>query len=410
MANADDNTQPTRIAVLGSTGSIGTQTLRVVEHLNQQSREYGNEECYEIVGLAAQSNGALLVEQAQKHAGVRSLAVADSSAVIDGFRGEVYRGQDAASELIEETEPDLVIASIVGVAGLQSTLTALEMGIDVALANKETLVAAGPLVTATAERTGARLLPVDSEHAGVWQALQPSERGFEKPPFTCNRDVARVTITASGGALRTWPVERLARATVQEALAHPNWDMGAKVTIDTASMANKALELMEAAHLFGLELDRLDAVVHPQSIVHAVVAFADGSSIAQMAVPDMCAPIQYALTAPERPRGVTRHLSLTESARLDFIEMDPDRYPCFFLGRRAIEEGGSAGAVFNAANEEAVGAFLAGSATFGDISMLIERAMDAVPTRRISTLDDVMNADAAARDSVRTSLETSTRS
>lgn len=405
-----ERAQPKRVVVLGSTGSIGTQTLRVIDHLNRRASDRGEAEPFEVVGLAARSRVDSVIEQARAHLGVQSLAIADDGVRVDGFAGKVFQGSDAAASLVAHAEPDVVVASIVGVAGLRATLTALEMGVDVALANKETLVAAGTLMTAVAERTGARMLPVDSEHAGVWQALHSGARGFVEPPFACGDDVAKITITASGGALRDWPVEKLASATVEEALAHPNWDMGAKVTIDTATMVNKTLELMEAAHLFGVGLDRLDAVVHPQSIVHAVVAFSDGSSVAQLGVPDMCAPIQYALTAPDRPAGVTGMLSLTEAGRLDFIEMDPERYPCYFTGRRAIELGGTAGAVFNAANEVAVEAFVQGRASFGEIHRLIESAMERVSRKEIHTLDDVFDADAAARDVVRSVIGTAATS
>lgn len=394
--------RPVRLVLLGSTGSIGTQTVEVLAGLERSGLRY------EVVGLAAGSNAKLLEAQASA-LGVKRLALADAEVLFNAPDGaSVFRGNDAAEQLVrachEATGVDLVIGAMVGSAGLPATLAALELGIDVAIANKETLVAAGEIVVATARRTGAALLPVDSEHSAVWQCLNSDSTGFRKPPFSCGPEVTRITLTASGGALRDWPLDRIRSATPEEALAHPNWDMGAKVTIDCASLTNKALELVEAAWLFGVGTDRLGALVHPQSIVHSFVEFADRSVVAQLGMPDMKTPIQYALTAPERPIGVAPRLNLRELSRLDFAEPDPERFPALGSGFEVIDRGGTAGAVFNGANEAAVKAFLVGRVDFGTMTDLTRQALDAVGTNPIRSLDDVIEADAEARRFVESRL------
>jgi 1-deoxy-D-xylulose-5-phosphate reductoisomerase len=387
--------RPVRILLLGSTGSIGTQTVEVLAGLERAGRRY------EVVGLAAGSNTALLGAQAAS-LGVQRIAIASVDAPLSAPEGaSALRGPDAAEQLVRSCHDDggvdMVIGAMVGSAGLPATLAALELGIDVALANKETLVAAGQIVVATARRTGAALLPVDSEHSGVWQCLNSDATGFRKPPFAAGPEVTRITLTASGGALRDWPIDRIRRATPEEALAHPNWDMGAKVTIDSASLTNKALELIEAAWLFGVGSDRLGALIHPQSIVHSFVEFSDRSVIAQLGMPDMKTPIQYALTAPDRPIGVAPRLELRQLARLDFAEPDTERFPALQAGFEVIERGGTAGAVFNGANEAAVKAFLAGRVDFGTMTGLARAAMDEIGTSPIRSLDDVLEADTEAR-------------
>lgn len=378
-----------RVIVLGSTGSIGTQTLEVLRALVDQG------EPWRIVGLAAGANHALLFEQAQQWGVTELAARADSQDTPQGVR--LRTGVDAAQRLVEEVECDLIVAAIVGSAGLKATLAGVDLGRDIALANKETLVAAGSIVVERAAKSGARLLPVDSEHAGVWQCLHSSADGFIAPPFTASSDIERVTLTASGGALRDWPLERIENATPEQALAHPNWSMGAKVTIDCASLTNKALELVEARWLFGLTSDRLAAVIHPQSIIHAMVSYRDGSLIAQLGEPDMRCPIQYALTAPRRPKGITQAADLAQIGSLTFAEPDHERFPALGLGFRVIDEGGTSGAVFNAANEAAVEAFLAGRIPFGRIARLTAAAMDALPPSPVRDLEDALAADAEAR-------------
>jgi 1-deoxy-D-xylulose-5-phosphate reductoisomerase len=294
----------------------------------------------------------------------------------------------------------VVLSAIVGAAGLPATLAALDRGIDVALANKEALVAAGSLVVATAERSGAAILPVDSEHAALWMCLSAAPEGFRFPPFTAGEHVARITLTASGGALRAWPAARLASATPDDALNHPNWSMGAKVTLDTATLMNKAFELVEAHWLFGIPAERLCAVVHPQSIVHAIADLADGSSIAQLGLPDMRTPIQYALTAPSRPAGLNAHVSFAELSELTFEAPDLERFPSLGFGHRIVREGGTAGAVVNGANEAAVHAFIDRRVPLPAIHALVEEALTEVGVSPINSLDDVLSADRAARDFV----------
>lgn len=307
-------------------------------------------------------------------------------------------GPDAAERLVREVECDIVMGAIVGAAGLGATLAAVELGRDIALANKETLVAAGEIVVPAAHRSGARLLPVDSEHSAIWQCL--TGLGAEPwPPMSTPACVRKVTLTASGGPFRSWPADRIARATPAEALNHPTWTMGPKVTIDSASLMNKALELIEAHWLFGLLPQQLDILVHPQSIVHALVEHVDGSVIAQLGAPDMRCPIQYALTFPDRSAGPAPKLDLARAGRLDFVRPDYDVFPAPLGAMRVMERGGAAGAIFNAANEAAVEAFLAGAIAFGRIGQLALGALDALadPAPQVGSLADVRAADAEAR-------------
>lgn len=424
-----------RVIILGSTGSIGTQALDVVRHVNAL-HDAGN--CpirLQVVGLAARSRALELFSQAAS-LNVRHLALADE----DGVRAtglatpssaHLRTGPDAAERLVREVECDAVLAAMVGVAGLPATLAAIELGRDVALANKETLVAAGGLVVPAAYRSGARLLPVDSEHSGVWQCLRPADApappnapprdhpthsDAPMPPFVCAEHVARVTLTASGGPFRTWTKDRIATATVQQALKHPTWSMGPKVTIDSASLMNKGLELIEAHWLFGLEPDRLAVLIHPQSIVHALVEYLDGSVIAQLGSADMRTPIMHALLAGSRPPACAPRLDWTTARSLDFEPLDHQRFPAVGLAMRAMRQGGTAGAVLNGANEEAVLAFLrapeaahASNLPFGRIVELVERAMDQVGVRPITSLADVMDADRLARLAIRRSLGSPSR-
>jgi 1-deoxy-D-xylulose-5-phosphate reductoisomerase len=412
---------PRRLIILGSTGSIGTQAIEVVEHL---ARCRGDR--FEVVGLASGRNAEGLSEQARR-LGVRDIAIADERARVDVAGARVRRGPDAAEQLVREVECDIVLGAMVGAAGLPATLAAVELGRHVALANKETLVAAGALVIPAAVKSGSKLLPVDSEHCGVWQCLQSSkhaERGAGGcPPLVCGPEVTKVILTASGGPFRTWDKARIEGASPREALNHPTWSMGPKVTIDSASLTNKALELIEAHWLFGLEPQRLGVLVHPQSVVHALVEYADGNVIAQLGPPDMRSPIQYALTWPARPSGISRKLDWRSLSKLEFAEPDLDRFPALSAGFEVIRRGGTAGAVFNAANEAAVQAFLAGHdlgpggdgrprvcdglrpIPFGQIAQVSRAALDEVGISPLNTLADALAADAEARRFVQRRLE-----
>ncbi len=389
-----------RVIVLGSTGSIGVNTLDVIDHLNRTSPQR-----FRVVGLAAGRNASLLSQQAVRF-GVESVALCEGGCDQLTTTATCFDGPDAALQLVQETDADLVVAAIVGVAGLPATLAALERGTDVALANKETLVAAGELVIPLAQRTGAKLLPVDSEHAAIWQCLlsrgNADTTNDHVVPGIDTAAVRRVVLTASGGPFRDADPADIYDATAEQALNHPTWDMGPKVTIDSATMMNKALELIEAHHLFQLPAERLTALIHPQSVVHGFVEFADHSVLAQLAPPDMRTPIQAALSHPQRPNGCSRQLDWTKLSRLDFTPPDGDRFPALGLAYRVIRVGGTAGAVLNAANEAAVDAFLKPRGTnpavpFGRIVELVAEAMQAVPATPADTLDAVLDADARAR-------------
>lgn len=382
---AADPAAPRRIIVLGSTGSIGTSTLAVVRHLNQAASEPSRRgPRFRVVGLAAGNNRALLDEQRRAWPGAAIAATAAGDSGLD------FAGPDSARHLIDAiAEPgDLVVAAMVGAAGLPATLAAIERGCDIALANKETLVAAGSVVMPAVARRGVALLPVDSEHSALAQALR-SGRSPE--------EVARIVITASGGPFRTWSRERMRAARPEDALRHPTWTMGRKITIDSASMMNKALEIIEAHWLFALPAERIEAVVHPQSIVHSLVEFIDGSTIAQLSPPDMRLPIQTALTWPQRIAGASPTMPWDRPTQLDFEPVDHDRFPAISLAWRVVREGGSAGAVLNAVNEVAVDAFLAERLPFLGIAEIVAEALDALPPRNIGSLDEVLAADREAR-------------
>ena len=379
-------TETRRLIILGSTGSIGTATLEVVAHLAQQD----DGPRYTVAGLAAGSNATLLAQQAEQF-GVHDVALADArstSALPSSLR--IITGPDAALELIDRVaQPgDMVMASMVGVAGLAPVLAAIERGCDIALANKETLVAAGSVVQEAVARKGVKLLPVDSEHSAVFQCLRAGTL----------REVDRLVLTASGGPFRTWSPERTANATLAEALRHPTWQMGRKVTIDSASLMNKGLEVIEAHWLFDLPSDRIDAIVHPQSIVHSFVEFRDGSTIAQLSPPSMKHPIQYALTWPARLTGCCPTIAWDAIRSLEFEPVDHARFPAIKLAKRVIDTGGSSGAIFNAANEVAVEAFIAGSLRFGDIAAVVTDSLDRLHARAVHTLAEVLTADRDARE------------
>lgn len=409
------------VIVLGSTGSIGKQTLEVVAHINALHAAGRSPVALRVVGLAA--GGAhceVLAEQARRF-GVKNIACPremDSGDLPPGAR--VFGGQTSAEDLVRSVDCDLVVAAIVGIAGLPATLAAVQEGRDVALANKETLVAAGSLVIPLARDPVRKvcLLPVDSEHSALWQCLlsglAPREWDEDPrphewcPPWIQARSVRRAVLTASGGPFRGWTRDRIDAATPAEALNHPTWRMGPKVTIDSASLMNKALEVIEAHWLFGLPADRIEVLVHPQSTVHAMVEFDDGSLVAQMAAPDMRTPIQIALTWPRRVQGAGRRVDLGAIGRLDFEPVDHDRFPALRLAYEVIARGGTAGAIFNAANEAAVRAFLAPGPRpplpFGRIPELVEEALGHVTPGPLNTLEDVVQADRRAREFVEARL------
>tara|TARA_B100000700_G_scaffold57596_1_gene62477 strand:+ start:13932 stop:15089 length:1158 start_codon:yes stop_codon:yes gene_type:complete len=342
----------TNIAILGSTGSIGCSTLDVVRACGDRLN---------VIGLTGHSNLELLARQATEFA--PAVVVVSDDQRRSQFQlpsdaaTAVLAGQDGIVDLVTRDDVDVVVSAIVGSAGLRGTWAAIDAGKTIALANKETLVMAGPQVMQLAGDRGVSVLPVDSEHSAIFQAMQggrPSE-------------VERIILTASGGPFRNHSLDQLADVTVQEALAHPTWEMGPKITVDSATMMNKALEIIEARWLFGLSIDKIDVVVHPQSIVHSMVEFCDGSVLAQMSPPDMKLPIQYALSYPRRWQGTAQRLDLTRAFECEFIPPDYERFPALLLGREVAERGGSCGAVLNAANESAVAGFLDGRLKFTQI-------------------------------------------
>ncbi|MDX6617427.1 MAG: 1-deoxy-D-xylulose-5-phosphate reductoisomerase [Solirubrobacterales bacterium] len=367
-----------RVLILGSTGSIGTQALEVIEASNELA----------LAGLCAGSSWELAVAQAKQH-GAPVLAFADAEAAASAgeeWGGAVLSGEDGIRELIAGSQPDLVLNAIVGAAGLGPTIVALTEGIDVALANKESLVVGGELVMALAEATGAQLIPVDSEHSALHQLIRREAPGT----------VERLVLTASGGPFRGRT--DLDGVTREEALAHPTWDMGGKISIDSATLTNKGLELIEAHHLFGVPYEQIEVVVHPQSIVHAMVHLNDGASLAHMGYPDMRVPISYALHYPERMDVPQPALDLAETGELTFEQPDLEAFPCLRLAREAGELGGTAPCVLNAANEVAVEAFLGGELGFTGIPEVTERTLDAMPLRQVTHFQELFDADAAARE------------
>jgi 1-deoxy-D-xylulose-5-phosphate reductoisomerase len=371
-----------KIVIAGSTGSIGTQALDVIERSDE----------LELSGLSAATSWEPLLEQAERF-GVKRIALSDPDAAARASErwtdGEVLAGPEGLVELITGGDCDLVLNALVGSAGLGPTVATVGEGIDLALANKESLVVGGELVTALAEATGAQLIPVDSEHSALYQLI-----GAE-PPGT----VDRLVLTASGGPFRGRT--DLDDVTLEEALKHPTWDMGGKITIDSATLMNKGLELIEAHHLFGVPYERIDVVVHPQSIVHALVHLNDGASLAHLGLPDMRVPISYALHHPERVDVPVPTLDLTEIGQLTFEAPDADAFPCLRLAREAAAAGGTAPCVMNAANEVAVHAFLRGELSFTGIPRVIESTLSELPPTPLRHFSDLYEADSQAREIAR---------
>jgi 1-deoxy-D-xylulose-5-phosphate reductoisomerase len=383
-----------RLAILGSTGSVGTNTLDVVAR---------HPDRYRVTALAAGKNDALLLEQCIAHRPAHAvLANPDSAGRLrralrqSGLATEVHCGAGVLEQIVARDDVDAVMAAIVGAAGLPATIAAARAGKDVLLANKEALVMSGALFMKAAAEGNARLLPIDSEHSAIFQSLP---RGF-----ACGRageleraGVRRILLTASGGPFRTTPAERLARVTPQQAVAHPNWVMGPKISVDSATMMNKGLEVIEAHWLFGAPLETIQVVVHPQSVIHSMVEYLDGSVIAQLGAPDMRTPIACALAWPERIESGVAPLDFTTLGSLEFECIDALRFPCVALAREAIRQGGTAPAALNAANEIAVEAFLDGRLAFTGIAEVIENVLGEVDVEPLASLEQVYAADIEAR-------------
>jgi 1-deoxy-D-xylulose-5-phosphate reductoisomerase len=384
-----------RLSILGSTGSVGTQTLAVVAQ---------NPDAFCVESLAAGGNVELLAEQIKRFAPAR-VSVADPQSAAElakrvGEGVEILVGEAGLEAVATCGSVDLVVAALVGAIGLRPTLAAIRAGRDVALANKEVMVMAGALMLREVKTHGVTLLPVDSEHSAIFQALSGQR----------TEDVTRIILTCSGGPFRGWDAERISRATVEQALNHPNWDMGAKITIDSASLMNKGLEVIEARWLFDIDPSQIEVVVHPQSIVHSLVEFRDTSVIAQLGLPDMRVPIAVALAHPERLVMDIPRLDLAQIARLDFEPPHREHFPCLDLAYRALLGSEEAPAVLNAANEVSVAAFLGGNIAFGDIAMTNERVLaEHLRERagvRVNDIDEIVAADAWGRNQAQCGLET----
>ncbi|MDF2962582.1 MAG: 1-deoxy-D-xylulose 5-phosphate reductoisomerase [Paenibacillus sp.] len=371
-----------RIAILGSTGSIGTQTLDVISHYP---------DLFTVEGLAGGYNLTVLAEQVKqfqpKKVSVATKGLADELKLLVPSSTKVYYGDAGLLEIAAGTEADYMVSALVGSQGLRPTLAAIEAGKQIGLANKETLVSAGHIVTEQVKRRGVKLLPIDSEHSAIFQCLNGEAM----------KDVHKITLTASGGSFRDRTREELQHVTVEQALQHPNWSMGAKITIDSATMVNKGLEVIEAHWLFDLDYPQIEVLIHPESIIHSFVEFADNSIIAQLGNPDMRVPIQYALTYPERLKTPTNSLNLAQIGKLHFREMDFTRYPCLKMAYDSGKAGGTATTVFNAANEAAVERFLKGEIGFLQIEEIIASVLDRHVIVSAPDLEQITEADSWAR-------------
>lgn len=370
------------VVLLGSTGSIGTSTIKVAEDLPDRIR---------LVGLAAGNNAELLLEQARRHRPA-AISINDPAKARElrdalGTACEVFTGPDGLVRLATMQGADIVLIAIVGTAGLRPALAAIRAGKDIAIASKEILVMAGEIIMAEARKYGVRVLAVDSEHSAIFQCL-------DGKPIS---SVRKLWLTASGGPFRTTPKEQFPHITVERALQHPCWVMGRKVTIDSATLFNKGLEMIEARWLFDIEISRVGVLVHPQSVVHSLVEFVDGSILAQLSTPDMCLPIQFALTYPERAPSTRVQTDLVKLGSLTFEEPDPERFPSLILARHAGEIGGTLPAVLNAANEVAVDAFVQGRINFVQIAEIVRQTMDRHEPVQHPTLEQIMSVDAWAR-------------
>jgi 1-deoxy-D-xylulose-5-phosphate reductoisomerase len=381
-----------QITLLGATGSIGLRTLDLVSSFPEE---------FSVAGLAARGSNVERIADLCKKYSPRVVALLEPESrdrlaqLLPAPRPELLAGPEGFVALARDVKADIVVSALVGGAGLLPTMAAIQAGRTVALANKETLVMAGRLMTAAARARGVKLLPVDSEHSAVFQCLAGHGRG----------DVHRILLTASGGPFRETPKARLATVTVEDALQHPTWKMGAKITIDSATLMNKGLEVIEARWLFDLAPDQVQIVVHPQSIIHSMVEYIDGSVIAQLGVADMGVPILYALTYPERRPTPAARLDLTRVGQLTFFEPDPDKFPCLRLARAALESGGSASVVLNAANEVAVAAFLDRRIGFTEIAELIEQALERAPAGELGSIEACVGVDGETRRAVQQRID-----
>ena len=370
-----------QIAILGSTGSIGTQALQVIEE---------HPDLYEAYALTANNQVELLAEQARKFMPA-AVVIANEAKYLQlkemlaDLPIQVYAGADALCEIVEAKPIDVVLASMVGYAGLRPTTNAIRAGKAIALANKETLVVAGELINALAQQYHTPILPVDSEHSAIFQCLEP------------NNALEKVILTASGGPFRTFTMEQLQHVTKEQALKHPNWDMGAKITIDSATMMNKGFEVIEAKWLFGVRPDQIEVVVHPQSVIHSMVQYEDGAVKAQLGMPDMRLPIQYAFSYPQRIKASFDRLDFSTMKELTFEQPDTTRFRCLALAYEALNQGGNMACIVNAANEVVVSAFLRDRISFLRMSEVIEQTMGKVPFIQTPTYEDYVATDAEAR-------------
>jgi len=389
LPEASPMAAPRRVTILGSTGSVGTSTMDLIGR---------NRDRFMVEALTANTNVEELARQA-KEVGARLAVVADAERYADlksalaGSGIECAAGAEAVAEAADRPV-DLVMAAIVGAAGLPPTLQAIRQGATVALANKECLVSAGDMFMGEVKASGATLLPVDSEHSAIYQVFD-----FEQA-----ERVARIILTASGGPFLDRPREAMEAVTPEQAVAHPNWDMGAKISVDSATMMNKGLELIEAFHMFPVDKSQIEILVHPQSVIHSMVEYVDASVLAQLGTPDMRTPIAYALAWPERMPAPSPRLELADIATLTFEAPDTTRFPALRLAREALEAGGSAPTILNAANEIAVQGFLGGRIGFLDIGRVVEKTLEKVPNTTINTLADVENADTQAREAAEAAL------
>jgi 1-deoxy-D-xylulose-5-phosphate reductoisomerase len=375
-----------RVAILGSTGSIGKNALRVIESLG---------EGYEVVALSAHSRVELLAEQVRrykpKYAAITNGDFADEfQGLVGDLDVEVLTGPEGLAEIAQRDEIDIVLTAVVGAAGLPAVLSAAKAGKTLAIANKEPLVIAGELLKDTIKKSGGKILPIDSEHSAIFQAMQAGRHD----------EVCKVILTSSGGPFRKMGRKEIENVTLEQALSHPVWDMGPKITIDSATMMNKALEVIEAHWLFDMPVEKIEVLIHPESIVHSLVEFVDGSMMAQLGRPDMCLPIQYALTYPARVAGITEHLRLDELGKLTFEKPNTETFRVLSLGYEVARTGGTAAVVFNAANEAAVEEFLAGRIKFARIVELIEDCLEKHNVERQVSLEELLEADGWARREV----------
>ncbi len=387
--------KPRRVAILGSTGSIGNSALDVVRHLPDR---------LSAVALSTHNRVDLLIEQVEafhpKFAAITGATPSEAQRKrIERAGATLLLGHEALCEIAKSAEVDVVLLAIVGSTGVRVAIETVAQGKTLALANKETLVIAGSIIMPLAKQHDAAILPVDSEHSAIFQCLAGAKR----------EDVRRVILTASGGPFRTMPIEQFRNSTAADAMNHPTWNMGAKVTIDSSTMFNKALEIIEAAWLFDLPAEKIEVVIHPQSVIHSMVEYADGSTIAQLSPPDMRLPIQYALTYPHRPAGPAKRIDFSRSLNLTFEPPDLQRFPSLRMGFEVIRRGGTSGAVLNAANEIAVAALQAGQIRVGMIYDVVDRTIERHSVQQNPTLDDLLKADRWARETAEELIEEMTK-